>query len=468
MGAFLRSSALLLLVLAAAAASAAAADATDSPSRPAAPAEAGEAEAAVVIKLVAAMGGQEAQMGYEPPLQHLSEAVADTGSLCGVYGFQCSNITGAITVIDLANTGLSSTVPEGWTALASLESLTLSRNPLIGQLAAAFPDSLQLINLDETQLTGISPVWRPPKSLERLDFSHNRLNQTLGDWAPWLAEAHSLGALQVWNSSLHGTVPLLRLPGTLEQLDLNENELSGSLPPDWVLPRSLARLDLSYQRSATNPGLSGSLPPIQLPPNLYSIDLHHNALTGEIPVDWLPPGEHGTLYAEGNSLQVPNGPLPSPLETLVLDNNPQRSGRFPAGVPVSMHTLSLRNCSLTGSIPAWNMTTFGFLKLDLANNSLAGTLPTEFEHRLYATQSADISFNWLTGPLPTWPPADPAHHPGWPTLVVMPQQEGAGFCGQVPSWPIYHRVVPGVQYTTEPLHDGDLPPCNSSGQHAAP
>ncbi len=124
---------------------------------------------------------------------------------------------------------LSGTLPvEGWAALSSLASLDLSHNRLQGTLAAAFPASLQKLNLRANDLTAISPGWRPPPGLVHMDMAANSLQQPLSELAGWLTAAPELEVLFLYYNKLHGTVPAdLVLPPRLVQLSLLDNQLSG-------------------------------------------------------------------------------------------------------------------------------------------------------------------------------------------------------------------------------------------------
>lgn len=117
----------------------------------------------------------------------------------------------------------------GWQALGSLEVLDLYQH-LSGQLAAAFPDSLQELDLISNSLTFVSPDWRPPPHLRKLSLLNNQLNQTLGEQRSWLAAAAQVQLLSLGDNSLHGTLPAdLALPPALISLDLNGNQLSGEV-----------------------------------------------------------------------------------------------------------------------------------------------------------------------------------------------------------------------------------------------
>lgn len=133
----------------------------------------------------------------------------------------CSSLPGA---------GLNSTLPaDGWGALGSLAELDLRNNSIHGQLAAAFPNSLQHLFLSGNSLTSISPPWQPPPHLRSLSLTNNSLNQTLTEQQGWLAAAGELEELYLRGSGLHGTLPVeLALPPRLTALLLDGNQLTGA------------------------------------------------------------------------------------------------------------------------------------------------------------------------------------------------------------------------------------------------
>lgn len=130
----------------------------------------------------------------------------------------------------LSDTSLSGTLPaDGWDALTSLSSLYVFNTSLRGQLAATFPDSLETLELFNNSLTGISPAWRPPPRLQKLDLSNNQLSQPLAQQQGWLAAAQGLEVLNLQHNRLSGMLPAdLALPLRLTELYLYDNKLSGA------------------------------------------------------------------------------------------------------------------------------------------------------------------------------------------------------------------------------------------------
>lgn len=129
--------------------------------------------------------------------------------------------------------------PEGWEALGSLVLLDLLTPGLSGQLAGAFPSSLETLHLISSNVTSISPTWQP-RQLRNLLLTNNPLRQPLAQQLRWLEAAGELRELWLSDNSLQGTIPAsLALPPTLTHLDLSSNELTGEGPDHNVAGRLL-------------------------------------------------------------------------------------------------------------------------------------------------------------------------------------------------------------------------------------
>lgn len=133
---------------------------------------------------------------------------------------------------------LSGTFPaEGWEALGSLVLLDLLTPGLSGQLAGAFPSSLETLHLISSNVTSISATWQP-RHLRNLLLTNNPMSRPLAQQLRWLETAGELQELSLSDNSLQGTIPAdLALPPTLTYLDLSSNELTGE-----ETGRGLARL----------------------------------------------------------------------------------------------------------------------------------------------------------------------------------------------------------------------------------
>ncbi|KAJ6804736.1 putative LRR receptor-like serine/threonine-protein kinase isoform X2 [Iris pallida] len=206
--------------------------------------------------------------------------------------------------------------------------------------------------------------------------------------------------VQLLRLNLSGTlVPDLGLLSHLNILDIMWNNISGSIPKEIGNMTSLKLLLLSGNQ------LSGSLPDeIGLLTNLNRLQIDQNQITGPIPTSFANLNYIVHLHMNNNSI---SGQLPPELSRLprllhlLVDNN-NLSGYLPpeySGMP-NLKILQLDNNNFDGAtIPAsyGNMTTL--LKLSLRNCSLHGTIPdlSGIPHLTYL----DLSWNQLKGTIPS-------------------------------------------------------------------
>jgi hypothetical protein len=185
--------------------------------------------------------------------------------------------------------------------------------------------------------------------------------------------------LHMADNGLAGPLPWeLSLVTQLVQLDMDANVLTGTLPTEW--PIALTNLQAMWLHSNA---LTGSLPTtLNRMKRLASLDLQNNALTGSLPEVWGTTQLQDLFYIalRGNAL---DGTLPASWQKL----------------HTSLRFLDLEDNQLQGSIP----TEFGALtaleSLFLETNRLEGSLPSELG-RLEALQQFLVYDNRLTGTIP--------------------------------------------------------------------
>lgn len=233
-------------------------------------------------------------------------------------------------------------------------------------------------------------------------------------------------------------------------LALASNQLVGTLS-DMSALTALQTLDLSHnQLTGSFPALSGS----GLHPS--SIFINDNELSGPLPAD-LSSLAYGALYAQNNQLTGALPSLPYSMYNLDLHNN-QLTGSISAFNGTSWTYIDLSGNQLSGSVPSVaalaNLGTFriaynqlsgsmsslaalsNLVTFEIAHNQLTGAppaLPTNGIIELY-----DISYNAFTGNLPTLP----AENPSYPSLVsfIVDHNE---LSGPVPD--IHDRVLPSYR-----------------------
>ncbi|KAH9659129.1 non-specific serine/threonine protein kinase [Citrus sinensis] len=263
-----------------------------------------------------------------------------------------------ISGIIMERVGLTGKIPERVAALTYLQILDLSDNTIHGSIPYQIGYLFQLITLDlsKNQLTGTIPTSLGNlRNLEMLDLGQNLLT---GKIPPSLGRLSSLQTLQLWSNQLSGEIP--RELGDLSQLgvlSVPENGLRGTLPPE------LGKLS-----------------------NLQELWLTSNNLRGDLPKDYENLKNLTILEIAGNNL---SGPIPIfiakwvNLYSLFVSDLQTKGFSFPKLANLcSILGLTLRNCSITGSI-------------DLSFNNLTGGIPNTLK-KLYLTG------NMLNGTLPDW------------------------------------------------------------------
>ncbi|KAL4312026.1 hypothetical protein GQ457_01G053440 [Hibiscus cannabinus] len=201
------------------------------------------------------------------------------------------------------------------------------------------------------------------RRLKTLDLSYNQLTGEI---------PHSIGALPELNNVI-----------------LCHNHLSGSISP--FLSKVLTRLDLKHN------ALTGSLAPDFLPPSLQSLSLSWNKLTG--PVDKLLSRLDQLSYLD-LSLNQFTGPIPDrlfsfPIKNLQLERN-LFSGSVQPADQVTISTVDLSHNRLSGQISPMFSTV---QNLYLNNNRFTGKVPASIVDQLLAgnIQTLYLQHNYLTG-----------------------------------------------------------------------
>ncbi|KAK1581604.1 hypothetical protein Q3G72_007360 [Acer saccharum] len=188
---------------------------------------------------------------------------------------------------------------------------------------------------------------------------------------------------------------------TLEELVLEDNQLVGSLPENIGNLRNLRRLLLSANNfSGSIPESFGNLK------NLTDFRIDGSNLTGKIPDligNWT---KLTILHLQGTSME---GPIPSTLSRLTnltelrISDLSGASSNFPnLRDMINMARLILRNCLITGTIPSYLGDLKSLKTLDLSFNQLTGQLPTELQSLESNIDHIFLTNNSLTGAVPNW------------------------------------------------------------------
>lgn len=255
------------------------------------------------------------------------------------------------------------TFPSEVAALADVEFLRVSKNKLAGALP---PD-----------------LWSMPK-LAVFDASENAFTGTL---PIEIGEARSINYMDLSENSLNGTIPdELFKTTTLALIDISENALSGTIPA------SLGDNPVTSRFSVQGNKLSGPIPDfgneLGVLPNLATINLDNNGLTGTLPV-WVT--GHVTreeVTVSGNKFtgtlsDVPAGGLAGVL-SIPMDE-------------VILRVLDFSDNQLSGELPLWGAFIPSLEVMRLGKNNFTGPLPFKTTGSWRGLKEFDASHNFITG-----------------------------------------------------------------------
>ena len=265
--------------------------------------------------------------------------------------------------LDLANTGLTGSIPSKIGDLENLERIYLSRNQLSGEipLEIGYLTNLTSLILNDNQLTGEIPLeFGNLTNLRYLNLDNNQLSGEISE--------NICDLSIIWSRTQYGL--------TTAYSSVEDNQFC---PPYPLCISDFTSQDISNCWDCEEDGV------VELWGNCYSIahttmlDLSNSGLTG--------------------SIQIEIGSLTN-LEKLLLHEN-QLTGDIPSEIwdLTNLNNLNLSYNSLTGSIPPGigNLTNLKYL--DLSNNSLTGSIPLEVGN-LTNIYKLKLNNNLLSGIIP--------------------------------------------------------------------
>ncbi|KAL6659781.1 hypothetical protein ACP70R_002610 [Stipagrostis hirtigluma subsp. patula] len=388
----------------------------------------------------------------------------DGGDICSgkAVGITCDS-SGRVTVINLADKGLSGTLSSSLSSLTALTSLQLQGNALTGAVPSlAGMGSLEQLALERNAFTSLGKDFlQGLTSLTKLSLDDLLLE-------PWsipdaIAGCSSLEHFIASNASITGPFPAVLVNLTsLITLRLSYNHLEGGLPAGLAGLSSLQTLQLNNQKSDAqlsgpidvlaslksletlwiqSNAFSGPIPDFSNSP-LVQFNVRDNRLTGVVPASLMGiatlqnvtlsnnlfQGPMPVFTADGVKVEMDNGNgfcqnkvnVPcDPLVITLLDvasgfgyplvlaqswtgNNPCDSGNRWLGlscVSTDVVSINLAKKNLSGMISPAFANLTKLGRLDLSNNNLTGVIPDALT-KLPNLKLLDVSNNGLTGQVP--------------------------------------------------------------------
>nr|ACA66126.1 polygalacturonase inhibiting protein 1 [Chorispora bungeana] len=136
--------------------------------------------------------------------------------------------------LELSFNDLSGSIPSSLSTLPKILALELSRNKLTGSIPesfGSFPGTVPDLRLSRNQLSG--PI---PKSLGNVDFNRIDLsrNELQGDASMLFGSNKTTWSIDLSRNMFQFDISEVDIPKTLGILDLNHNGITGNIPVQWT------------------------------------------------------------------------------------------------------------------------------------------------------------------------------------------------------------------------------------------
>nr|XP_010921615.1 probable LRR receptor-like serine/threonine-protein kinase At1g53430 isoform X1 [Elaeis guineensis] len=255
------------------------------------------------------------------------------------------------------------------------------------------------ILLKGQNLTGVLPEeFANLTYLSVLDLSWNYLNGSIpANWA-----SLPLTQLSLLGNRISGSIPReLGSIISLQSLVLENNQLQDSIPT------SLGNLNNLKQFLASANNLSGELPDsLGNLKNLTDFRIDGNPISGKIPSFFGNWTKLQRLDMQGTSMEGPFPPTFSTLGSLTelrVSGLKGGDGKFPSLQNMkNMERLVLRNLSISGELPDFIGEMANLKTLDLSFNNLTGPIPSSYDGLMNSINYMYLTDNMLNGSIPNW------------------------------------------------------------------
>ncbi|CAL9077480.1 unnamed protein product [Musa acuminata var. zebrina] len=327
---------------------------------------------------------------------HWLEALNMLPSIVEIYLSDCAiqsvplslphvNFT-SLSVLDLSDNLIDSTIPSWLSNISGLEYLDISWNSLQGNIPPAFGNLASLENLNLANnfhlQGGIPTSFKNLCKLQNLILSGINISKHLLELDEIFSGCvkMSLEVLSLARTNISGQLPewLFQL-ASLQELSLGQNQLNGTIPESLGQLSQLVVLNLWYNHleGVMSEAHFGSLTELK-----YLI-LSTNSLALKVESNWLPPFRLEFLWMGSCKL----GPeFPSWLRS-----------------QINISHIVMSNASIIDAMPNWFWSLISTAEfVSVSGNQISGHVP----NLLYLKKlfRLDLSSNYFEGPLPYFPP----------------------------------------------------------------